>query len=62
MPNNSAGTLVWTKYKEPPKEPDTKWIIETVRGAFSLPSEGTMEKEQTEAKQQKKKAAKPTKK
>jgi hypothetical protein len=54
MANDSAGTLVWTKYKEPPKKPDTKWIIETVRGAFSLPSEATAGKQQEEARQRKK--------
>jgi len=36
MSNTSTATLVWRKYKEPPKQPDSKWILETVRGAFAL--------------------------
>jgi hypothetical protein len=54
MGNDSAGTLVWTEYKEPPKKPDTRWIAETVRGAFSLPSEGIVGEQQEETKERKK--------
>ncbi len=48
MGQNQAGTLAWKKYKEPPTNPDSKWIVETIKGAFSFSSEKISENKKTQ--------------